>query len=412
MPNDRSAVNEDAMTDDRDGIAVPAAYRGREQAYVKHSLLQAYLAKLFMIVGLGAKTLGIKELAYVDCFAGPWGDESDSMESTSIAISLGVLSGCRTALRNLGIDLSFRALYVEKDRNAFGRLKKYLANRKPDGVEAESLEGDFTDLMPSIQEWANRDSFVFFFIDPKAWRPVSVGVLKPLLERPQSEFLINLMYDFVNRAASMAEMKTQIAELLGESPEVVGLTGTPREKALLDTYRSNLKRLIPAQSKWPARSAYARVLDPVKDRPKYHLVYLTTHPRGLIEFMDASDKLDLVQKRARAHTKQRRREEKSGMSGLFEDAAQVRAEDGRVSEEEVEKYWLARLTHEPRRFGESAFADMLEETDWFPQDLQHALGNLMRRGRVKNLDAPHPRRSKFLHFDGAGERLQLIKEKA
>ena len=400
------------MSDDTQGIAVPAAYRGREQAYVKHRLLEAYLEKLFMIVGLGAKTLGIKELAYVDCFAGPWGDESDSMDATSIAISLGVLSECRTALLKLGIDLSFRALYIEKDRKAFGRLKQYLGNRKPDGVDAEPLEGDFTDLMPPIQEWANRDAFVFFFIDPKAWRPVSVGVLKPLLERPHSEFLINLMYDFVNRAASMAEMKTQIAELLGEAPGVEGLTGAPREKELLDVYRRNLKRLIPVQRQWRARSAYARVLDPVKDRPKYHLVYLTTHPRGLIEFMDASEKLDLIQKRARADTKQRRREEKSGMHGLFEDSALVRAEDGRVNEEEVEKYWLGRLTHEPQRFGQSEFADMLEETDWFPRDLQLALGNLMRRGLVQNLDAPGVRRSKFLHFDGAGERLQLGKEKS
>ena len=162
------------MADDTNSGALPDAYRGREQAYVKHQLLEAYLEKLFMIVGLGAKALGIKELAYVDCFAGPWEDESEKLESTSIAISLRVLSRCRTALLCLGVDLSFRALYVEKDRKAFARLKQYLAERKPDGVDAEPLSGDFVDLVPAIQEWANRDSFAFFFIDPKAWKPVSV----------------------------------------------------------------------------------------------------------------------------------------------------------------------------------------------------------------------------------------------
>ena len=399
------------MADDSGGIAIPEAYRGREPAYVKHQLLEAYLEKLFMIVGMGANALGIKELAYVDCFAGPWGDESESLESTSIAISLGVLSKCRAALQERGVNLSFRALYVEKDHTAFTRLKQYLANRNSDGIEAEPLEGDFVELVPAIQEWASRESFVFFFIDPKAWRPVSVGLLKPLLQRPHSEFLINLMYDFVNRAVSMADMKRQIEELLGEAPEVDGLPSADREKALLGIYRRNLKQLIPVQRQWRARSAYVRVLDPVKDRPKYHLVYLTTHPRGLVEFMDASEKSDLIQKRVRADTKQRRREEKSGTPGLFVDADQVRAEDGHVSVEEVEEFWLKQLTHEPRRFDQPAFAGMLEQTDWFPGDLQRALGNLMRRGLVRNLDASGKRSSRFLHFEKS-ERLQLVKESA
>ena len=398
------------MANDKGGIELPESYRGREQAYVKHRLLEAYLEKLFMIVGLGAKALGLKELAYVDCFAGPWGDESDAIESTSIAISLRVLTKCRTALLRLGVDLSFRALYVEKDRKAFARLKQYLDSREPDGIEAEALEGDFTDLVPAIQEWANRESFAFFFIDPKAWRPVSVGVLRPLLQRAHSEFLINLMYDFVNRAASMADMKKQVGELLGESVEVEGLSGSEREKTLLGVYRRNLKGLVPAERKWPARAAHARVLDPVRDRPKYHLVYLTTHPRGLIEFMEASGKLDLIQKRVRADTKQRHRERKSHMDGLFDDVEQVREQDGHVDSVEVEKYWLDRLTHEPRRFGELEFADMLEETDWFPGDLQRALGNLMSQGLVGNLDALGKRKSRFLHYEKAGERLRLIKE--
>jgi three-Cys-motif partner protein len=400
------------MPDEKRVIAMPESYRGREQAYVKHRLLETYIEKLFLIVGLGAKTLGIKELAYVDCFAGPWGDESESLDSTSIAISLRVLSRCRTTLLGRGIDLAFRALYVEKDRKAFARLKQYLSDREADGVEAEALPGDFVDLVPSIQEWTDRESFAFFFIDPKAWRPVSVGVLKPLLQRAHSEFLINLMYDFVNRAVSMAVMKPQIEELLGESPDVDGLPSVAREKELLSIYRRNLKRLIPTELQWPARSAYARVLDPEKDRPKYHLVYLTTHPRGQIEFMDASEKLDLIQKQVRADTKQRSREEKSHMQGLFDDAEQVRPEDGHVSLEEVESYWLRRLAEEPRRISQAEFADMLEETDWFPGDFQRALGNLMKRGVVRNLDALGTRRTKFLHLDNEGERLQLMKESA
>jgi len=52
---------------------------------------------------------------------------------------------------------------------------------------------------------------------------------------------------------------------------------------------------------------------------------------------------------------------------------------------------------------------MLDEIDWFPGDFQRALGDLMQRGLVRTLDAPGRRTSKFLHYEKAGERLQLIK---
>ena len=387
--------------------SLPEAYRGREQAYIKHCLLEAYLEKLFLIIGLAAKQLQLKELAYVDCFAGPWGDETESLQSTSIAISLRVLASCRSALIKHGVSVKFRALYVEKDPRAFARLKQYLRERPEDGVEAEALQGDFVDLIPAITEWADRDGFVFFFIDPKAWRPVSVGTLKPLLGRADSEFLINFMYDFANRAVSMTDLKDQIEALLGEPPNVDDLDAPERERTLLRTYRKNLKALVPTQPGWPARCAYVRVLDPQKDRPKYHLVYLTTHPRGLVEFMEASEDLDIVQKRVRAATKQERRQERTGIGQLFDDADHIREDEGHVSLEHVEEYWMRALTDRPRSIGYAEFAQIIEETDWFPGDLQRALGRLMERGLVRNLDAAGKRRTKFVHLDKA-ERLQRV----
>ena len=77
------------------GSTVPDAYDGREQAFIKHELLKSYLQKLFLIVGSLARSGRQIELCYVDCFAGPWGDESEGMEATSIAISLQTLSAVR-----------------------------------------------------------------------------------------------------------------------------------------------------------------------------------------------------------------------------------------------------------------------------------------------------------------------------
>lgn len=46
---------------------MPIEYQGREQAYVKHTILRTYLQRLIMIIGRSEKVIN-----YVDCFAGPY----------------------------------------------------------------------------------------------------------------------------------------------------------------------------------------------------------------------------------------------------------------------------------------------------------------------------------------------------
>ncbi len=269
------------------------------------------------------------------------------------------------------------------------------------------MEGDFVTLREQILNWCGDKAFVFFFIDPTGWKDVGVGVLQPLLQRPRSEFLINFMYDFVNRTASMSDWKDEIASLLGEAVDLDDLPGSEREKQLLNTYRKNLKRHLVSDSKWVARSAYVRVLDREKERPKYHLVYLTSHPRGIIEFMEISEELDLVQKRVRATTMQRARAEKSGMDDFFNAEAYVNPQEGHASLSEVEEYWRTYLSAGSKRVGEEEFANLVEDTDWFPGDFQRALGTMISAGKIRNLDASKKRPKKPLHWEKQGERLQL-----
>ena len=113
--------------DDTETALVPAAYDGREQALVKHRLLEDYLEKLFLIIGMGTKAGGSKELCYVDCFAGPWGDPSEDMQATSIAISLRTLDTCRQKLASLKVFVKIKALYIEKKQSSFKRLQAHLA---------------------------------------------------------------------------------------------------------------------------------------------------------------------------------------------------------------------------------------------------------------------------------------------
>lgn len=266
-------------------VAMPAGYDQRELAFSKHTLLERYLQKLFLIVGAGRKTQGKMKFCYVDCFAGPWGDSSEKLETTSIAISLSVLSSCKAALENLGVIPEIRAIYVEKDKSAFSKLSAFLASSTPQGITSIPLCGDFVGLRDAILKEVGREAFCFFFIDPKGYTEVGVDILRPLLARPRSEFLINFMYDFANRVLSREAWQQQVRDLLGSNVNLNGMTPKMREQEALATYLANLRACMPlaTDTKYRGRSAYVRILDRIKDRPKYHLVYLTSHPRGIVE---------------------------------------------------------------------------------------------------------------------------------
>lgn len=62
------------------------AYEGREQAFVKHYLLETYLERLFHIT---AKRFD--QIVYVDGYSGPWQSQGQSLEDTSFGIALAAL---------------------------------------------------------------------------------------------------------------------------------------------------------------------------------------------------------------------------------------------------------------------------------------------------------------------------------
>lgn len=389
----------------RNPASVPAIYDGREQAWIKHRLLESYLEKLLLIIGMAARTQGKVEICYVDCFAGPWGDDSAQMEGTSIAISLRTMAMCKQKLAKLGVDATMRALYVELDKRAFRRLSDYLQKVTPAGVDAQCKEGDFLALRQDILKWCGNTAFTFFFIDPKGWKTVGVPNLRPLLARPRSEFLINFMYDFINRTAAMREWQDEIAEFLDQSIEVVqGLEGAApqvRETALLSTYREGIKNALPPQrARFGPRTAYVRVMDRDRERAKYHLVYLTTHPVGIIEFMRISQDVELIQKRVRVAKKVEIRQQQSGMNDMFAETYDGPVDDDeQASPDVVDQFWLRYLSANPTVVDENAFADILEQQGWAPNDLQASLARLIKVGKVSNVNATSLRPRRPLHYE-------------
>lgn len=378
-------------------------YKGREQARFKHELLEAYLERLFMIVGQHQRTI-----CYVDCFAGPWQAKGNDLEDTSIAVSLDIIRKCRDGLRAKGHDVRFKALFVEKDPMAYAKLDAYLSGRKDESIQTSSLKGEFIDLRKEILSFCSYDSFTFFFVDPTGWKDaVELSTLDPLLRRPNSEFLINFMYEFLVRTHTQQTFAEDMRRIFGEVPDTSGMTAEVREEYLVRRYRENLKTVVPARGGKP-RTACVKVKKVLKERTLYHLVYLTRHPKGITEFMAASDGLDLVQKRLRALAKQGTQIEESGQMVLIGADESITKEGGRADLSEVKAYWLTKLSSAPRCFGITELADMLEDTGWFASDFQKAFKELESEGKVKNQDARKTRPVNAVNFDKGEMLVKLI----
>jgi len=160
-------------------VKIPENYRNREQAYVKHHLLRTYLERLFMIIG---QSQGI--IRYVDCFSGPWNEQDDKLQDTSIGISLEIMHKCWDGLTKMGCKVRFKALFIEKDKRAFEKLETHLDSITSNDVITTAYNGEFYDLRTQILDWCGQEDFTFFFIDPKGWKKVvEISTLEPFLKR-------------------------------------------------------------------------------------------------------------------------------------------------------------------------------------------------------------------------------------
>jgi len=383
-------------------MKIPNQYKGKEQAFIKHRLLETYLERLFMIIGQHEH-----QIRYIDCFAGPWNTESNNLSDTSIAISLRLMKACREKLEKMGKNVRFKALFIEKDPGSYEKLDSFLKTQSTEGVSANSMCGDFYPLRSNILKWCGNEDFTFFFIDPTGWKEVvEIETLHPLLMRKHSEYLINFMFEFILRAHNQPLFERHMMEIFGQIPDTFGLSSKERETCLIELYRSQLINAHGQGVHNRTRSAFVKTLDPIKDRTKYHLVYLTRHPLGITVFMEESEKLDLVQKYVRAQTKQDHRISRTGQRELFPAEAGIFC--ARMDLAAVKDYWLEKLTFDPKRFGNDQLADMLEETGWFISDFQKAFNELIGEGKVKNLDAPRKRPVHAVHFE-KGESLIKVK---
>lgn len=366
---------------------MPDTYIGKEQAYVKHTILKTYLQRLFIIVGQGKETV----INYVDCFAGPWKEEDEQLSDTSIGVSLEQMSLCQESLKKqFGRKVKFRALYIEKDPIAFQKLESFLLQKPYPEIETKCLKGDYTELLDEIVAWCG-GNFTFFFVDPTGWQKVvGAKTMLPLLRLGKAEFLINLMYDFINRFISLDKHAEDMVEIFGAVPIIEDETPEERLEILLELYRANLK------NHYQGRTAFVSVEKPGKERVHYCLVYLTRHARGIDVFKMEAEKMAIVQRITQQEYKLRQQINKSGMDDMFGNDTEMTFEQNEYSDNKymAKQFLLGYLSKTPTLIDSDIWADLLEESDLYPSDFQTAMKELVKEGKVKNLDADVSRRTK------------------
>lgn len=146
-------------------------YNQREQAYVKHCLLEEYLPDWAYKVG--AKW---DSLVYVDGFAGPWQTKHPDYADSSFGIAVDALRRCQTGLRaGRGRDLQMESILVDHDKDAFAHLETFAASKRAPGFGVHALCGQFVEQIPAIDQIIKehtQNPFQFVFLDPHGWADI------------------------------------------------------------------------------------------------------------------------------------------------------------------------------------------------------------------------------------------------
>lgn len=264
-------------------MAIPAAYQGREQSFLKHEVLSQYLRKWGHKLGSSGRFHGLT-LWYVDCFAGPWFSSSDDLQDTSVHLGLKALEEAGETWRTKGADVQLRAIFVEKDRSAFKRLEEYLGSRKG-SVVTVPLFGEFGEHVQEINRLIGRSN-AFLFVDPKGWKGAAMHYIEPLAKKPGRDMLINVMTSHIQRWENYKAgwLVRQFQEFFGlEDQEIPRLAD---DSTLMAFYRKQLKAKCGVRF-----AADLAIPNPNRRGTHFRLVVGGHSPEVLRVFRDVEDKV-------------------------------------------------------------------------------------------------------------------------
>jgi three-Cys-motif partner protein len=357
-------------------------YLNREQTKAKHFILRRYLQALVF------KVLRYFDVAYVDGFSGPWETKTEDFSDSSFRIAVDVLRDAQQVIfSQTGHRRKIRCFLSENNRDAYAKLATAVVpfHNPTSGFEIKTFCGNFEDAIPEIERFIG-NSFPLVFIDPTGWTGYPLEKIKSLFDRPKCEVLVNFMYDFVNRAAGMADARTleSLDPILGGPAWETRLdAGLSRGRAVEKLFRETLRSV--------GKFGYVvstKIDRPTADRPLFFIVYGTKSRNGLKEFREIEYQALRVNARDRANAKEHKRESRTGLVDLFpgfDASLKETSIDEIVSEEkELAKGELIKMLWEQSVTFEQVWTSILEAHMLRVTNVKDICVELAREGKIRN----------------------------
>jgi hypothetical protein len=148
------------------------------------------------------------------------------------------------------------------------------------------------------------------------------------------------------------------------------------------------------------RTSWFPVEFPSQDRILYYLTYVTHHVKGIIVFLEESERALQYQQKVKFVVKQQQREAASGITDFFGDDIQPMDKSKGVALAVAHDLWLSLFSETNRDVcvDEIRIADMAEECGCLISQLQEALKALLDSGVLKNIDAKRPRTKNHVNY--------------
>lgn len=276
-----------------------AAYAGREQAYIKHCLLENYLPDWGYKIGSAWDNL-----VFIDGFAGPWRVANADLSDSSFSVAINALKKMQSGLAEArGRKISVRSILVERRKKAFQKLQSFAESHTAPGFDVHAVGGRFADRISEITGLVSKSrgrTFRFVFLDPKGWKDIPMPILARFLNARSCEVLINLMARHAVRFLEQNDRKESYDALFGRIEAMEVLRNTPKHRKLtvmLQEYCLSLKLLCGFRY-----VSAAAILEPNEEAIRYFLVFGTNHPRGIEVFKKAEQAAARIQNKVRFAT--------------------------------------------------------------------------------------------------------------
>jgi hypothetical protein len=173
-------------------------------------------------------------------------------------------------------------------------------------VRAIALKGRFIENIKSIDEHIaaiGTNPFKFVFLDQKGWAATPMERLKPFLQKRSCEVLFNLMTSFLTRFVEAKGRESSYHALFGRPGVLEKIRALPkgtgeREEAAVREYCLSLREVCDFRY-----VSQAIILDPRKEKVRYHLVFATNSLRGIEVFKNAEMEAIQTQDEVRRDTR-------------------------------------------------------------------------------------------------------------